>query len=239
MRQVDKYTLVKDVIGDLDEIFLAVVKREGLSIDPQFVGAIIPECRAGYLHTLIENSPEIGAGVIYGTLILRGAQYFVDALDVAQEECALASDQSMPNIQLLRHAVLLAFQARQPSKLKNSIAIERMEEFRQFEANHWRSEGDTTDIESQFPEFYRYRAIIDELNRLLISGEPVRSPLFAEQSPIMESYFKAVFGSLTHKGSELQQAALKFFKKLDPLLHQYFKHGLEHYYLSRSGPTRL
>ena len=142
LRQVDKHTLVEDVISDLDDVFLAVVKREGLSIDPQIVGAIVPECRAGYLHLLLESSAEIGAGVIYGTLVLRGAQYFVDALDVAREECALASDSSMPNIQLLRHAVLLAFQARQPSELTNFIAIEGMEEFRQFEANYWRSEGD-------------------------------------------------------------------------------------------------
>lgn len=237
--QIDKKTLVGDVVSDLDEVFLDVVKREGLSIAPQIVGAIVPECRAGYLHLLLESSPEIGTGVIFGTLVLRGAQYFVDALDVAQEACALASDQSMPNIQLLRHAVLLAFQARQSSELTNPIAIERMGEFRQVEANHWRSEGDTTNIESQFPEFRRYRAIIDELNRVLISGEPVRSQLFAEQASIMESYFKAVFGSLTHKGSELQQAALKSLETLDPLLHQHFKHGLEHHYLSRSGPTRL
>ena len=97
----------------------------------------------------------------------------------------------------------------------------------------------TTDIEYQFPEFRRYRAIIDELNRVVTSGDPIRSQLFAEQAPIMDLYFKAVFGSLTHKGSELQQAALKYLETLDPHLHQHLQHGLAHHYLSRSGPTRL
>jgi len=225
---VGREELVLDVINDYDGLFVEAVERQGLYTDPQIVGAMVAKCRHEYLQLLLESNPEVGAAVVYGTVVLRGERYFMNAAYFAWDEYVEPSDKSAPNLPLLKYAVLTGLQARPAAELTKPEAVRFAEKFRQ----HW-SIRDCGDIQAQCPEFCRYREIIDKLNHAMITDEFIASELFEGHSTTMETYLAAVFGSLAYKDSKLQQEGSKALEKCDPLLRKHFEIGLTHNFLRR------
>lgn len=231
-----------DILWDRDGVSSKDMQESGAITDPQVVAALVPEgVRDAALWCLFEADPAIGSAVVYGTLMIRGTQYFLDALDEAAEMIVCSDSATTPQTHLLIHAIDRALASRDLSELEQECLPEYLSRYRAIRDAR-SSEPETRlreSIEDRFPPFARRREAIDIIHRSASAGSTPGSLFFDDTAPTVDNYLKAVFGSLTRADSPMQKAALDFLRRLDPTLHGLLQFGLQRHYLSNRGPTRL
>jgi hypothetical protein len=232
-----------DILWDRDGVSYKDMQESGAITDPQVVAALVPEgIRNAALWCLFEADPAVGSAVVYGTLMIRGTQYFLDALDEASEMIAWSESAAAPETHLLIHAIDRALASRDLSELEQECLPEYLSRYRAIRDAR-SSEPETRlreSIEDRFPAFARRREAIDIIHRSASAGSVPGSLFFDDTAPTVDNYLKAVFGALIIRAdSPMQQAALELLRRLDPTLHGMFQFGLQRQYLSNRGPTRL
>jgi hypothetical protein len=232
--------IVEEIFKDVDGVYAQRVQKAGLCNHPQIVAATVAEFSEPYVLRLLEADPVVGCGVLYGTLTIRGTQYFFDALEIANDTLLYSKSLSTMEIQLLVHAVETAIASRNLSDLEGDSVTERIKRFSEIRDTTCteRHFQDQETIENHFPTFSRYRAIIDEIKRATLAEETPSAEFFGSVEPTVENYLKAAFGTLTKADSPMQRSALEFFTKLDKALRNKFTFGLQHSYLSNEGPSQ-
>jgi hypothetical protein len=230
-----------DILWDLECVYAVTVRKSGAIVHPQVVAAISAECSSKYVELLFDADPAIGSVVIYGTLLLRGTQYFLDAVDDASDMILFSTRASRPETQLLIHAVDRALAIRDLSTLEGEFIPERVSRFHSIREGCGAecNVGGREEIEDRFPGFSRLRVAIDVLYKSASAGFDPDGTFFTSTEPTVGNYLKAAFGSLSLADSPTQKAALDYFQRLDPTLHGMFQFGLRGHYRSNKGPTRL
>ena len=226
--------VVVAVLHDADGIYAKDVMKAGILAHPQIVSVIAAEGHQCYLTHLLEADPAVGGAVLYGTFVMRGTQYVADALEVASETLLHSTKLHPLDARLIVHIVDAAFGTRGFEELadeKIRRGLKRFNELKEICARNGRLavEGD---VKNLFPEFSRYRILINELQRIAGTRGNIEGGFFGSLEPTLGNYLTATFGMLSMDSASLREKALNYFSKLDEPLVDLLRFGLAHGYLS-------
>ena len=234
-------SMATKVVDDFDGLHADHVRSSDLINHPQIVAAIAAESRQCYVQQLLETDPVVGCALLYGTILLRGTQWYLDAIDTAIDTVALSESLSTSAKHLILHVVGNAIESRGSSELKGDFPAIATNRFKEARESLYKRIGIDPHykIEADFPDFQVFKSDIDQIRDLAINQNVPDSRFFENPVPTIQNYLKAVFGILSSSKTPIQTQALEYFEQLDPSLLGSFKFGLENGYLANTGPSRL
>jgi len=234
--------IVEAALSDFDSTYAKAIATAGVCDHPQIVAAMVATCNRDYICQLLEASPAVGTALVYGGILLRNTEAFIDMLDLVSDQLVLPSNLDTSHLKLLISASNSALTSRAALDLDPGSFSESVDRFRAVSENWLQDQGAAGKDEdcSAFQDFSRYRELLDEIKRALSANTGTQDGFYSDLEPTTNNYLKAMYGLLCNVGSEVQREAQNFLQRLDAPLLNALKFGLEKgTYTNTKGPRKI
>ena len=190
---------------------------------PRLVGAIIPDSHDCYIEWLLERNPEVGAAIVYGTVVLRTEPYINKLLDASREVMARVDSRS-PCARLLRYAICLA--AKTGCTLDENATTVLHARVKEIEGIFGVPSSNASQIEVAGSDLSTLKRIVDQIAVSSKHGQSSGDIFDVSCEPTLVSYFMAIFGAMSAEDTLLRRAAIEFLHKLDSELFSALEWGI-------------
>ncbi|MEY4667583.1 MAG: hypothetical protein RL518_282 [Pseudomonadota bacterium] len=234
--------IVEAALNDYDSEFAQTVADAGICDHPQLVVAMVATSNSDYISLLLTANPELGVTLVYGGLLLRNTEAFINMLELVSDELLFSSKLDDRHLKLLIDASKSAIDSRSGADLDPGTFTEELDRFRSISSAWLKSKGSVESFQDivSFQSFSRYRELLDQINLAVSRNSGAQEGFYSDVEPTIGNYLKATYGLLAKNGSQLQREASEFFQRLDPPLFEGLRFGLEHgNYTNNQGPRKI